>query len=114
MRKWIVIAVLGYLLYSYQQGELTLPFFESSDSPVISNDNPAGIITITQGASTSVWSPNRSTSTPSTSSQYRCDGRQHCSQMRSYDEAVFFLRHCPNTKMDGDGDGIPCERQFGR
>lgn len=43
-----------------------------------------------------------------------CDGREHCSQMRSYDEAVFFNRYCPNTKMDGDGDGIPCEKQFGR
>ena len=45
-------------------------------------------------------------------SQFRCDGRVHCSQMSSYDEAVYFLRHCPGTKMDGDGDGIPCERQF--
>ena len=43
---------------------------------------------------------------------FKCDGRQHCSQMTSYDEAVFFLRNCPNTKMDGDRDGIPCERQF--
>ncbi|WP_240224913.1 excalibur calcium-binding domain-containing protein [Rheinheimera hassiensis] len=46
--------------------------------------------------------------------QFRCDGRQHCSQMTSYDEAVFFLRNCPDTKMDGDYDGIPCEQQFGK
>jgi hypothetical protein len=45
---------------------------------------------------------------------YQCDGRQHCSQMRSYEEAKFFIENCPNTKMDGDDDGIPCERQFGR
>lgn len=44
--------------------------------------------------------------------QFSCDGRQHCSQMRSYEEAVFFNQHCPDTKMDGDGDGIPCESQF--
>ena len=43
---------------------------------------------------------------------YECDGRQHCSQMSSYEEAKFFLQNCPNTKMDGDHDGIPCERQF--
>ena len=48
------------------------------------------------------------------SNLYQCDGRTHCSQMRSYEEAVWFIRNCPNTKMDGDGDGIPCERQFGR
>ena len=41
--------------------------------------------------------------------QFKCDGRQHCSQMKSRAEAVFFIQHCPNTKMDGDNDGIPCE-----
>ena len=45
---------------------------------------------------------------------YKCDGRQYCSQMRSYEEAKFFNENCPDTKMDGDNDGIPCERQFGR
>lgn len=45
---------------------------------------------------------------------FKCDGREYCSQMRSYDEAKYFNDFCPNTKMDGDGDGIPCERQFGR
>lgn len=44
--------------------------------------------------------------------KFKCDGRQHCSQMKSYDEAKYFITYCPNTKMDGDKDGIPCERQF--
>ncbi|QIC72880.1 cold shock domain-containing protein [Acinetobacter indicus] len=48
----------------------------------------------------------------SSSEQFKCDGREHCSQMKSYEEALFFIRNCPNTKMDGDGDGIPCESQF--
>ena len=39
----------------------------------------------------------------------RCDGRQHCSQMTSCAEAKFYLGNCPGVKMDGDGDGIPCE-----
>lgn len=43
---------------------------------------------------------------------YRCDGRTHCSQMTSCAEAEFFLRNCPNTKMDGNNDGEPCERQW--
>jgi len=42
----------------------------------------------------------------------QCDGRQHCSQMRSCEEATWFLQNCPNTKMDGEGDGIPCEDQW--
>ena len=43
---------------------------------------------------------------------FKCDGRQHCSQMHSYEEAKYFIQHCPNTKMDGDNNGIPCEKQF--
>ena len=42
-------------------------------------------------------------------SSYKCDGREYCSQMRSLEEANWFIRHCPNTKMDGDHDGEPCE-----
>ena len=45
-------------------------------------------------------------------SNYRCDGRTHCSQMKSYEEAVYFINNCPGTEMDGDGDGEPCERLF--
>lgn len=40
---------------------------------------------------------------------FECDGRQHCSQMTSRAEAVYFVQNCPNTKMNGDYDGIPCE-----
>ncbi len=43
---------------------------------------------------------------------FRCDGRIHCSQMTSCAEARYFLANCPGTKMDGDHDGIPCERQW--
>ena len=51
---------------------------------------------------------------PVSTGQFKCDGRTHCSQMRSYEEAVYFLRNCPNTQMDGNNDGEPCERQFGK
>ena len=43
---------------------------------------------------------------------YQCDGRIHCSQMHSCEEATFFLQNCKDTKMDGDEDGVPCERQW--
>jgi hypothetical protein len=45
---------------------------------------------------------------------FTCDGRQHCSQMTSCEEATYFQKNCPGTKMDGDHDGIPCEQQFCR
>lgn len=44
----------------------------------------------------------------------RCDGRTYCSQMTSCAEARYFLANCPNTKMDGDHDGEPCEEQWCR
>lgn len=47
-----------------------------------------------------------------TAQSFQCDGRQHCSQMRSCAEATYFIRHCPNTKMDGNNDGVPCEQQW--
>ncbi|GAA6173442.1 excalibur calcium-binding domain-containing protein [Colwellia sp. KU-HH00111] len=52
------------------------------------------------------------TPTPIPTQQFTCDGRQHCSQMTSRAEAEFFTKHCPNTKMDGDNDGIPCENDL--
>lgn len=42
----------------------------------------------------------------------RCDGRTYCSQMRSCDEATWFLQHCPGVKLDGDRNGVPCEREW--
>jgi cold shock CspA family protein len=45
-------------------------------------------------------------------SRFSCDGRTMCSQMTSCEEARYFVQHCPNTKMDGNGDGEPCEQQW--
>lgn len=44
--------------------------------------------------------------------RYQCDGRTYCSEMTSCEEAEFFISHCPDTKMDGDNDGEPCESQW--
>ena len=49
-------------------------------------------------------------STPSSS--FSCDGRKHCTQMKSCAEANYFLANCPGVKMEGDKDGIPCEEQW--
>jgi Excalibur calcium-binding domain len=43
---------------------------------------------------------------------FRCDGRRRCTEMTSCAEAKFFIENCPNTRMDGDGDGVPCEKQW--
>lgn len=59
-------------------------------------------------ASTPVKQPNASTP----SSNFSCDGRKYCSQMKSCAEAKYFLASCPNVKMDGDKNGTPCEKQW--
>ena len=46
------------------------------------------------------------------SATFKCDGRTYCSQMTSCAEATYFLKNCPGTKMDGNNDGIPCEKQW--
>lgn len=59
--------------------------------------------------SSSVLSNELKSELSDTGTQFSCDSRQYCSQMNSRAEAEFFTRYCPNTKMDGDNDGIPCE-----
>lgn len=46
------------------------------------------------------------------SSVFKCDGRTLCQQMTSCSEATFFLKNCPDVKMDGNHDGTPCEQQW--
>jgi hypothetical protein len=43
---------------------------------------------------------------------FSCDGRTRCPEMRSCEEALYFLESCPGAKLDGDQDGIPCEDQW--
>lgn len=64
--------------------------------------------------STDVLAGQPSTAASSTPSglTFQCDGRRYCSQMTSCEEAKYFLRNCPGTEMDGDGDGVPCESQW--
>jgi cold shock CspA family protein len=46
---------------------------------------------------------------------FQCEsGKTHCSHMQSCEEATFYLKNCPTIQMDGDADGIPCERQHCR
>jgi len=63
-----------------------------------------------QPAAAADWfAPNNDTAP---GSLYSCDGRTMCSQMGSCGEAKYFIRNCPGTQMDGDGDGVPCESQW--
>lgn len=43
---------------------------------------------------------------------FKCEGKDKCTNMTSCEEAKFYLNHCPGSVTDGDGDGIPCEDQW--
>ena len=82
----VIIVGLAYLLYGkYQRWQL-------AQQPVVT---PVQTV-VTQPIDSN---PN----------SYRCDGRIHCGQMNSREEARWFVRNCPGTKMDGNNDGEPCE-----
>jgi len=38
-----------------------------------------------------------------------CGDKRYCSQMDSCQEAIFYLKQCGVTTLDGDNDGTPCE-----
>jgi len=89
LKKIIIMAVIAYGGWQIYQDQ----FQGSSFSGVAQVQRPSEAVQVSS----------------SSSSRFRCDGRQYCSQMTSRAEAEFFTRNCPNTKMDGDHDGIPCE-----
>lgn len=72
--------------------------------PVVESDNSS----FSSGGS----EDSSSSSLPPEPPKYQCLGKVYCSEMTSCEEATFYLRNCPGTKMDGDNDGIPCEGQW--
>lgn len=39
---------------------------------------------------------------------FSCETRKTCKMMTSCEEAKYQLNQCGNTRLDGDGDGVPC------
>lgn len=38
-----------------------------------------------------------------------CEEKPYCSNLKTCDEAIFFLQICHLKRLDGDNDGLPCE-----
>ena len=128
---FILLLVLALVGYKMLQPKTTTSNTSNTSTDVAADISSAAAFTSTElddipqtyvdldttSTSSSVVNPavtsqpvliTQSASTPS----FACDGRQHCSQMTSCAEATYFIQHCPNTKMDGNHDGIPCEKQW--
>jgi hypothetical protein len=66
-----------------------------------------------QIGSTETHSPTQTpVRTEAATSSFTCAGKTRCHQMASCEEATFYLKNCPNVEIDGDGDGVPCEKEF--
>lgn len=48
--------------------------------------------------------------TPTKTSSYQCGKKTYCYQMNSCKEVMFYFNNCNLPKLDGDKDGIPCEK----
>lgn len=55
----------------------------------------------------------RSNMAPGNSADPACHPLKRCSAMRSCDEARRYMQRCGSGYMDGDGDGVPCEKLCG-
>jgi hypothetical protein len=100
MNKLLAGILIGGLgLYAYQRA--------SRPAPV---QDPAPVSGFSE--SSEARQPAALPAVETDNARFHCDGRTYCSQMTSCDEAMFFLQNCPGVKMDGEGDGIPCEKQW--
>ncbi|MBY6062802.1 calcium-binding protein [Pseudidiomarina sediminum] len=93
MKKWILLAILALAAWNY-----------SLNQEAEERGEERGLVKeIVQGVRGAVYKRDP---------RFRCDGRRYCNEMRSRDEAMFFLTHCPETQLDDDNDGQPCELDF--
>jgi len=101
----VALGAYGYSEYTGRVNPQTVTESQTSDT-VTTVESSDSLATAAQPSDSPV------------SVSFHCDGRTYCSQMTSCAEAKFFLRNCPNVKMDGGrdgrgpGDGVPCEQQW--
>ena len=60
-----------------------------------------------QGGLTRQLQPSRLEETPAAG--FTCGAKRYCRDMESCEEARFYLERCGVSRLDGDGDGVPCE-----
>lgn len=116
----LVLALLGYKMLQPKNSTSNPIADVATDTPVDAaftstdlDDIPPTYVD-SDATSTSVSAVKPVLTSSASASSFTCDGRKHCSQMTSCAEATYFVQHCPNTKMDGNNDGIPCEQQWCR
>ncbi len=54
--------------------------------------------------------PASSASAATASGGFSCSGKRYCREMTSCEEAKFYLAQCGVSSLDGNKDGVPCEK----
>lgn len=112
MKKWILLIAVAALAWQYMDNPAWQERFGGSRATTQSisfEDKSEPSDQILPAAQ-----PPAAATPAATQRAVQCDGRKYCSQMHSCEEAKAFLRSCPGMEMDGDGDGVPCEKQWCR
>ncbi|WP_339490989.1 thermonuclease family protein [Pseudomonas sp. EL_65y_Pfl2_R95] len=92
-------------LWALPVGKQTAPWvWRDSNQAGTASTKPAPHAPKAQTTFTQAGSPS------SSGSRYNCNTLKWCGQMNCA-EARYQLTQCRNPNIDGDGDGIPCERQ---
>lgn len=115
----LLLLVAGAGGYAYLNRDALLPAPAPTETPSAAparapaNRTQPGRATLQSSpARTAAAAAGTTSATPAPTPHYSCGGRKHCSQMTSCDDATWVLRNCPDTTMDGDHDGVPCEQQW--
>jgi hypothetical protein len=72
---------------------------------------PIAVALTTAGAASAQPAPRRE---PPPASGFACGAKRYCTQMTSCAEAMFHFQVCGLRRLDGDQDGVPCERVCGQ
>ena len=62
------------------------------------------------GAAKATPAPASSAPAATTSGGFSCSGKRYCREMTSCEEAKFYLAQCGVGSLDGNRDGVPCEK----
>lgn len=114
----VILMVAAFIYFHQAQEDIqSIPITQTATPEPMATQNPVVVEKTVAAprpvvASEPVAAPKAEVALEPVAQRFSCDGRTHCRQMTSCDEAIFFIKNCPNTQMDGDHDGVPCEMQW--
>lgn len=112
----LVLALVGYRVFQANQTPMQTTISDTSNTSTSNSSTPTSLTSKSDterfDGISDIPMTYVETDGSNAALSFRCDGRKHCSQMTSCAEATYFIQNCPDTKMDGNRDGVPCEQQW--